>query len=98
MIISNHCKRQAELRHLLSELDSGLCKIESTRLNGVYGEVNFIVERKTQILHRKGSSGDLVIIGIDWDRQVVKSIFLQRQGQVQNRLSNGRQYCSLLHK
>ena len=99
MKISYHCKQQSELRYLLSELDAGMVKVRSTRLpNDVNGEVNFIVERKTRVLHRKGSSGNLVIIGVDWDRKIVKSIFLQNENQVTDRQSRGRQYCSLLHK
>ena len=99
MHISKHCTTQATARYLESELAEGLVKIESTRLpSEVNGEVNFIIERKTRVLHRKGSSGNLVIIGIDWDRRIVKSIFLQNEDQVSIRQSRGRQYCSLLHK
>lgn len=100
MHISAHCKTQAELRYLQAELREGLIKIESTRLpDSVNGEVNFIVERKTQICHRKGSTGDLVVVGIDWDRKIVKTIFLQESWQVKDRQAKmGKQYCSLLHK
>lgn len=100
MYISAHCKTQAELRHLQSELAEGLSKIQSSRLpSTVQGEVNFIIERKSQILHRKGSTGDLVVIGIDWDRKIVKTIFLQESWQVRDRQAKlSKQYCSLLHK
>lgn len=99
MHISAHCKTQAQIRHLQSELAEGMLKVDSTRLpDTVSGEVNFIVEKKRTILHRKGSSGDIVVIGIDWNRKVVKSIFLQNQDQVSSRQAKGRQYCSLLHK
>lgn len=100
MKISYHCKQQSELRHLQSELADGLSKIQSTRLpDTVTGEVNFIVERKRAILHRKGSTGDLVIVGVDWSKQIIKTIFLQEAWQVKDRQSKlGKQYCSLLHK
>ena len=99
MITSGHCKQQSQIRQLQSELADGLEKINSTRLpSKVVGEVNFIIERKSEVLHRKGSTGDLVIVGVDWTRKVVKTIFLQEEWQVKNRQAKGRQYCSLLHK
>ena len=100
MIISAHCKKQSELRQLQSELADGIIKINSTRLpDTVRGEVNFIIERKSQILRREGSTGDLVIIGVDWSNKIIKTIMLQNTRQVQSRRNKlGKQYCSLLHK
>lgn len=99
MKISYHASQQAELRQLQSELTEGIRKIRYTRLpQSVSGEVNFIVERKAVKLYREGSNGNLVIIGVDWDSKVVKSIFLQNENQVYNRQRRGKQYCSLLHR
>lgn len=98
--ISGHAKHQAQIRQLVSELNEGLIKINSTRLpSDVTGEINFIIERKSQILHREGSTGDLVIIGVDWTHKIVKTIMLQNTRQVESRRNKlGKQYCSLLHK
>ncbi len=100
MITSNHCKQQAQIRQLQSELRDGISKIESIRLpSHIRGEVNFIIERKSQIIRREGSTGDLVIIGMDWTNKVIKTIMLQHENQVQSRrVKLGKQYVSLLHK
>lgn len=97
--ISEHCIDQSQIRHLESELEAGMRLIERTSLPGsVQGEVNFIIERKTQVLHRPGSHGDLVIIGVNWTNKVAKSIFLQNEDQIPGRQASGRVYCSLLHR
>ena len=83
--VSEHCQNQAELRQLESELDEGLELFWDLQAQGLTGEVNFIIERKDLTLHRKGSSGDLVIIGVDIERRIAKSIFLQHAWQVNNR-------------
>ena len=98
--ISTHSLDQAQLRHLESELYSGLAKIRQANyaLEDI-GEVNFIIEDKKKVLHRRGSSGDLVIIGTDVNRfgVCIKSIFLQNKDQVRDRMHRlGKQYISLI--
>ena len=95
---SGHSVTQALDRDLLDELRAGVKLIQSAEvdLTGTSGEVNFIVEVKSQVLRRQGSSGDLVIIGIDVDNMKVKSVFLQHSDQVEYRKQNGRVYRSLV--
>lgn len=98
--ISPHSLSQADTRRLESELYEGLSKIRSANyaLENI-GEVNFIIEDKQKVLHRSGSSGDLVIIGTDINCAgvCIKSIFLQHKDQVRDRMSRlGKQYISLI--
>jgi len=93
---SPHCMTQALDRDLLVELRSGISKIKDSDIDqNLTGEINFIVERKSQILRREGSTGDLVILGIEVDQWIVKSVFLQCESQVSYRESQGRVYVDL---